>query len=87
MNRPTAPMTPAATESRRAYAPDQHRMAGYVGLARDFSEGRDSPRHFLERCLDTIEREDSWVHAFTAFDADAARIAADDAATGESARR
>jgi Asp-tRNA(Asn)/Glu-tRNA(Gln) amidotransferase A subunit family amidase len=43
--------------------------------------GDDTPRAFLERCIETIDDRDGGVRAFVALDRDAARSAAD-AATG-----
>ncbi|MDB5508220.1 MAG: hypothetical protein JWL93_689 [Hyphomicrobiales bacterium] len=43
----------------------------------DFASGKDTPRDFLERCIDEIEARDPEVKAFTAIDLDAARAAAD----------
>ena len=43
----------------------------------DFKAGRDTPRDFLERCLDVIERRDKTVQAFVIVNKDGARQAAD----------
>lgn len=43
----------------------------------DFQAGRDTPRDFLERCLDVIARRDKTVQAFVTLNSDAARKAAD----------
>ena len=43
----------------------------------DFKAGRDTPRDFLERCLDTIARRDKTVQAFVTLNIDGARKAAD----------
>ena len=42
----------------------------------DFKAGRDTPRDFLERCLDVIERRDKAVQAFVIVNKDGARQAA-----------
>lgn len=42
-----------------------------------FAAGSDTPRHFLERCLEAISRRDGQVGAFTALDIDGARSSAD----------
>ncbi len=44
----------------------------------DFHAGRDTPRDFLERCLDVIAKRDKTVQAFVTLNIDAARKAADD---------
>ncbi len=43
----------------------------------DFATGRDTPRKFLERCLDVIAARDPTVKAFVTLNVDAARKAAD----------
>ncbi len=43
----------------------------------DFAVGRDTPRDFLERCLDVIARRDKTVQAFVTLNTDGARAAAD----------
>lgn len=43
----------------------------------DFQAGRDTPRDFLERCLEVIARRDKTVKAFVTLNIDAARTAAD----------
>src|SRR5262249_51244436 len=45
----------------------------------DFQQGRDTPRDFLERCLDVIAKRDKTVKAFVTLNRDGARKAADDA--------
>lgn len=44
-----------------------------------FLSGEDSPRHFLERCLEKIALRDDAIHAFVNLNIDGARRAADDA--------
>lgn len=46
-----------------------------------FAGGSDTPRAYLERCLETIERREPEVRAFTAMDVTVARKAADKATT------
>ena len=43
----------------------------------DFQAGRDTPRAFLERCLDVIARRDKTVQAFVTLNKTGARQAAD----------
>ena len=43
----------------------------------DFQSGRDTPRDFLERCLDVIAKRDKTVQAFVTLNEDGARKAAD----------
>lgn len=47
----------------------------------DFLSGRDTPRTFLERCLERIASREPEVKAFAALDLEAARAAADAAST------
>ncbi len=43
----------------------------------DFTSQRDTPREFLERCIETIERDEARVKAFVVLDLENARRAAD----------
>ena len=43
----------------------------------DFASGADTPRDFLDRCIDEIDEREADVQAFTALNLDAAREAAD----------
>ncbi|MFN9121353.1 MAG: amidase family protein, partial [bacterium] len=43
-----------------------------------FRDGSDTPRDFLERCIDTIEARESAVKAWVVLDLEAARRAADE---------
>ena len=45
--------------------------------ARSFADGNDSPRAYLERCLETIAAREPVVKAFTAMNEAGARAAAD----------
>jgi len=63
--------------SRTAYRPDDGLSAAYVPLAEAFSAGTDTPRDFLERSLDAIDRLELSVRAFVMLDKDAARKNAD----------
>jgi len=49
----------------------------FVRAAAGFRDGRTTPRHFLERCLEAISRHDRGIHAFVTLDARGARKAAD----------
>lgn len=59
-------------------APRSH---GYQASIEAIADGRDTPRHFLERCLEALERWEPSVHAFATLDIEAARSAADAATT------
>ena len=49
----------------------------YFAAIAAFNDGTDSPRAFLERCLETIAARESDIGAFVATNPDAAREAAD----------
>ncbi len=49
----------------------------YFAAIEAFADGADSPRAFLERCLETIAAHDAEIGAFVATNPDAARQAAD----------
>src|SRR5688572_15661803 len=68
--------------SRRARLPDMTAYADYKPLTffdavRRFTDGNDSPRAYLERCLETIAKREPVVKAFTAINETGARAAAD----------
>ena len=52
-------------------------MIRFCDLATSFRDGRDSPREFLERCIDAIQARESGVRAFVSLDVEGARSAAD----------
>ena len=53
------------------------RLIRFSAAIPDFSEGRDTPRGFLERCLETIARDEDGLKAFVHLDLEGARAAAD----------
>ena len=58
-----------------AYA--DHKPLTFHDAARRFADGSDSPRSYLERCLETIAQRDPTVKAITAINEAGARVAAD----------
>src|SRR5262249_22677873 len=58
-----------------AYA--DYRPLTFHDAARRFTDGNDSPRAYLERCLGTIALRESVVKAFTSINESGARTAAD----------
>lgn len=50
----------------------------YFEATAKFADGSDSPRAFMDRCIEDIERLDGDVRAFVVMGADAARAAADE---------
>jgi Asp-tRNA(Asn)/Glu-tRNA(Gln) amidotransferase A subunit family amidase len=60
-----------------AYAPQDFHGLTFHDAARRFAEGADTPRAFLERCLETIAAREPTVRAFAALNEAGAREAAD----------
>src|SRR5438067_6023650 len=58
-----------------AYA--DYRPLTFFDAVRRFTDGNDSPRAYLERCLQTIAQREPVVKAFTAINEAGARAAAD----------
>jgi len=63
-----------STVQTRVSAP---RARSFFAAANAFSEGTDTPRAFLERCIAAIDERESEIGAFVAVNLDAARDAAD----------
>ncbi len=63
--------------TRSAYAPRDFRGLTFHDAARRFAEGVDTPRAYLERCLETIAAREPVVRAFAALNEAGAREAAD----------
>lgn len=59
------------------YDPRTTRLLTFHDARPHFQDGRDTPRAYLERCLETIAARDGAIKAFAALTADAARDAAD----------
>ena len=60
-----------------SYDPKSARLLSFAEAATAFRDGTDTPRDYLERCLATIDAREPDVKAFTAFNLDGARGAAD----------
>jgi Asp-tRNA(Asn)/Glu-tRNA(Gln) amidotransferase A subunit family amidase len=60
-----------------AYDPKAAELLCFGRLMPAFLSGRDSPRHFLERCIETIDAREPSVKAFVTLDLAGARTAAD----------
>ena len=54
-------------------------LRSYVAATAAFRDKTDTPRHFLERCLERIEQAEPTVQAFVTVDLERARQASDDA--------
>jgi Asp-tRNA(Asn)/Glu-tRNA(Gln) amidotransferase A subunit family amidase len=62
-----------------SYDPRTVSMLSFVAEVPAFKDGSDTPRDYLERCLETIATREPEVQAFAAIDPNAARQAADEA--------
>jgi Asp-tRNA(Asn)/Glu-tRNA(Gln) amidotransferase A subunit family amidase len=60
-----------------SYDPVSHRMLNFHDAAAKFRDGTDTPRAYLERCIERIEAIEPSVMAFTFLNLDHARTAAD----------
>ncbi len=69
----------AQSISLGSYDPRTVRLLSWHDHVPKFLEGSDTPRAYLERCLETIEAREPEVKAFTAMDVTVARKAADKA--------
>jgi Asp-tRNA(Asn)/Glu-tRNA(Gln) amidotransferase A subunit family amidase len=59
------------------YDPQKALFPSFAGARAQFADGRDSPRAFLERCIERIETEEPSIRAFVELDLTNARAAAD----------
>lgn len=62
-----------------SYAPETARYLSFAQAKRDFTTGSDTPRAFLERCLETIAAREPKIQAFVCLDLVQAHRAADQA--------
>src|SRR5262245_36009410 len=65
----------------KAYDPREFRALTFHDVVARFREGSDTPRAYLERCLETIEEREPVVRAFAALNPAGAREAADESTT------
>ena len=66
-----------AGATQGTYSPQDFRGLTFHDAARRFAEGADTPRAYLERCLETIAAREPVVRAFAALNEAGAREAAD----------
>ena len=66
-----------ASDSAASYEPRTHRLLAFHDCIGAFEDGSDTPRHYLERCLATIDEREGTVQAFVATNVEGARAAAD----------
>ncbi len=71
----------ATSASPRTYDPKAPGLRTWHDALPRFLAGEDTPRAYLENCLETIETREPEVRAFTAMDITVARKAADKATT------
>ena len=68
-----------ATETLiRNYDPATYRMRTFLDVRDSFLEGSDSPRDYLERCLECIDSREPQVKAWVVLNLENARQAADE---------
>ena len=60
-----------------AYSPSTVELLSFAKSVPDFLDGSDTPRDYLERCIETIESKEPEVQAFSALNFEGARAAAD----------
>lgn len=64
-------------EARAKYDPKTDKLLTFHDAVPAFLDGSDTPRDYLERCIETIEARDSEVKAFVSMNLEGARAAAD----------
>src|SRR5262249_10543693 len=62
----------------KGYDPREFRALTFHDAVRRFQDGSDTPRAFLERCLETIAEREPVVQAFATLNQTGARAAADE---------
>jgi Asp-tRNA(Asn)/Glu-tRNA(Gln) amidotransferase A subunit family amidase len=60
------------------YDPREYRPLTFHDAVPRFREGSDTPRKYLERCLEVIDRREPQVHAWVVMNVEGARAAADE---------
>tara|TARA_Y100001936_G_scaffold254027_1_gene323680 strand:+ start:6000 stop:7376 length:1377 start_codon:yes stop_codon:yes gene_type:complete len=60
-----------------SYDPRTVQLCSFHSAVKGFADGRDTPRAYLERCLEVIEIREPQIKAFVTMDVAAARAAAD----------
>ena len=59
------------------YDPCTHRLLSFHDHIEAFEDGSDTPRAYLERCLEVVDSLEGEVNAFAAMNIEGARAAAD----------
>jgi Asp-tRNA(Asn)/Glu-tRNA(Gln) amidotransferase A subunit family amidase len=52
------------TSGTSTYDPENYRLRTFYDASAEFRDGRDTPRAYLERCLETIEEKEPLVRAW-----------------------
>src|SRR5262249_28757291 len=66
------------TTMAKRYDPREFKALTFHDAVRRFQDGSDTPRAYLERCLETISEREPVVQAFAALNTTGARTAADE---------
>ena len=80
-------MATVTSDVREAYDPKSVELLSFSRAVPRFTDGTDSPRAFLERCLATIDAREPAVRAFVTLNIESARKAADAASARYKAGR
>ena len=75
------------TSGTSTYDPENYRLRTFYDASAEFRDGRDTPRAYLERCLETIEEKEPLVRAWVVLNTENARIAADESSARYKAGR
>ena len=75
------------TSGTSTYDPENYRLRTFYDASAEFRDGRDTPRAYLERCLETIEAKEPVVRAWVVLNTENARIAADESSARYKAGR
>ena len=75
------------TSGTSTYDPENYRLRTFYDASAEFRDGRDTPRAYLERCLETIEQKEPVVRAWVVLNTENARIAADESSARYKAGR
>ncbi|MHA1108774.1 MAG: amidase [Alphaproteobacteria bacterium] len=70
-------MAPDTVTATREYDPKTVKLLSFHDAIAKFLDGSDTPRAYLERCIETIEAREPEVKAFVATNLDGARAASD----------
>ena len=63
------------TSGTSTYDPENYRLRTFYDAIAQFKDGSDTPRAYLERCLETIEEKEPLVRAWVVLNTENARIA------------